>query len=252
MVRLIRSKGVGVYLVTQTPKDVPEDVLAQLGSRIQHALRAHTPDDDKSLKATVRTYPKTEFYDLEETLTSLGTGEAVITVLDARGRPTPVVAARLIPPASRMAPLTPAELQADISQSDLVGEYGQAVDRESAREMLAKRMARTEAPAANGEERADADSQGPRTGEDRGEGGRRRGARGPHHHDRADRRAGGGARAVRPARGEAAADQADYAEQVVSRHRGSGSAPGVLGTGGDMPSGRHRAVTGYGASTSRT
>jgi DNA helicase HerA-like ATPase len=155
VVRLIRSKGVGVYLVTQTPKDVPGDVLAQLGSRIQHALRAHTPDDDKALKATVRTYPKTEFYDLEETLTSLGTGEAVITVLDARGRPTPVVAARLIPPASRMAPLTPAELQADISQSDLVAEYGQAVDRESAREMLAKRMARTETPAADEEERTE-------------------------------------------------------------------------------------------------
>jgi DNA helicase HerA-like ATPase len=149
VVRLIRSKGVGVYMVTQTPKDVPTDVLAQLGNRIQHALRAHTPDDDKALKATVRTYPKTEFYDLEETLTSLGTGEAVITVLDAKGRPTPVVAARLIPPASRMAPLGPEELQADIRQSDLLAEYGQAVDRESAREMLAKRMAGTEAPTAS-------------------------------------------------------------------------------------------------------
>jgi DNA helicase HerA-like ATPase len=147
VVRLIRSKGVGVYLVTQTPKDVPDDVLAQLGNRIQHALRAHTPNDDKALKATVRTYPKTEFYDLEETLTSLGIGEAVITVLDPRGSPTPVVAARLVPPAARMAPLTPEELQADIRQSDLIGEYGQPVDRESAREMLAKRMAATEAPA---------------------------------------------------------------------------------------------------------
>jgi hypothetical protein len=147
VVRLIRSKGVGVYMVTQTPKDVPTDVLAQLGNRIQHALRSHTPDDDKALNATVRTYPKTEFYDLEETLTSLGTGEAVVTVLDAKGRPTPVVATRLIPPASRMAPLSPEELQADIRQSDLLAEYGQAVDRESARELLAKRMAGTEAPA---------------------------------------------------------------------------------------------------------
>jgi DNA helicase HerA-like ATPase len=146
-VRLIRSKGVGVYLVTQTEKDVPDDVLAQLGNRVQHALRAHTPNDDKALKATVRTYPKTEYYDLEETLTSLGIGEAVITVLDPRGIPTPVVAARLIPPGSRMAPLTPAELQADIRQSDLIAEYGQAVDRESAREMLAERIGRTEAPA---------------------------------------------------------------------------------------------------------
>lgn len=143
VVRLIRSKGVGVYFVTQTPKDVPEGVLAQLGNRIQHALRAHTPDDDKALKATVRTFPKTSFYDLGETLTSLGIGEAVVTVLSARGSPTPVVATRLIPPASRMAPLTPEELQADIRESDLLGVYGKAVDRESAREMLAARMERT-------------------------------------------------------------------------------------------------------------
>jgi hypothetical protein len=140
VVRLIRSKGVGVYFVTQTPKDVPTGVLAQLGNRIQHALRAHTPDDDKALKATVRTFPKTAFYDLEETLTSLGIGEAVITVLDARGAPTPVVAARLIPPASRMAPLTPEELQADVRESGLQAEYGRAIDRESARELLAARM----------------------------------------------------------------------------------------------------------------
>jgi len=147
VVGVICSKGVGVYFVTQTPKDVPTDVLAQLSNRVQHALRAHTPDDDTALRATVRTFPKTEFYDLEETLTSLGIGEAVVTVLDARGAPTPVVATRLIPPASRMAPLSPEELQADIRQSDLLAEYGQAVDRESAREMLAARMAKTEAPA---------------------------------------------------------------------------------------------------------
>ena len=144
VVRLIRSKGVGVYFVTQTPKDVPEGVLAQLGNRIQHALRAHTPDDDTALKATVRTFPKTSFYDLEETLTSLGIGEAVVTVLNARG----VADARSSPPGSsrqlaRMAPLTPEELQADIRQSDLLAEYGKAVDRESAREMLAARMAKT-------------------------------------------------------------------------------------------------------------
>jgi hypothetical protein len=107
----------------------------------------------------VRTYPKTEFYDLEETLTSLGTGEAVIAVLDAKGRPTPVVAARLIPPASRMAPLTPEELQADIRESDLLAEYGQVVDRDSAREMLAKRMTETEAPAP-----AQAEESAPRRG----------------------------------------------------------------------------------------
>jgi hypothetical protein len=155
VVRLIRSKGVGVYFVTQTPKDVPGDVLAQLGNRVQHALRAHTPNDDAALRATVRTFPKTTFYDLEETLTSLGIGEAVVAVLDPRGSPTPVVATRLIPPGSRMAPLTPEELQADIRQSDLIAEYGQTVDRESAREMLAARMAKTESPA---------DTAQPRTG----------------------------------------------------------------------------------------
>jgi DNA helicase HerA-like ATPase len=147
VVRLIRSKGVGVYFVTQTPKDVPSEVLAQLSNRVQHALRCHTPDDDLALKATVRTFPKTQFYDLGVTLTSLGIGEAVVTGLDPRGTPTPVVATRLIPPATRMAPLTPEELQADIRESDLVKAYGQAVDRESAREILVARMAKAETPA---------------------------------------------------------------------------------------------------------
>jgi DNA helicase HerA-like ATPase len=146
VVRLIRSKGVGVFFVTQTPKDVPEEVLAQLGNRVQHALRAHTPNDDKALRATVRTYPKTDFYDLEETLTSLGTGEAVVTALDPKGRPTPVVATRLVPPTARMAMLTPEELKVELAQSDLLTEYGVAVDRDSAREMLAKRLAAIEPP----------------------------------------------------------------------------------------------------------
>jgi hypothetical protein len=146
VVRLIRSKGVGVFFVTQTPKDLPEEVLAQLGNRVQHALRAHTPNDDKALRATVRTFPKTAFYDLEETLTSLGTGEAVVTALDPKGRPTPVVATRLIPPSARMAPLTPQELKVELAQSDLLGEYGTAVDRESAHEMLAKRIEETAPP----------------------------------------------------------------------------------------------------------
>jgi hypothetical protein len=148
VIRLIRSKGVGVYFVTQTPKDVPGDVLAQLSNRIQHALRAHTPDDDAALKATVRTFPKTTHYDLAHTLTSLGIGEAIVTVLDPRGVPTPVVATRLIPPGSRMAPLTPDELQADIRQSDLLSEYGKPIDRESAREMLAARLTAAASPAA--------------------------------------------------------------------------------------------------------
>jgi DNA helicase HerA-like ATPase len=160
VVRLIRSKGVGVYFVTQTPKDVPGEVLAQLSNRVQHALRAHTPNDDAAIRATVRTFPKTTFYDLEETLTALGIGEAVVTVLDSRGSPTPVVATRLIPPSSRMAPLTPEELQTDIRQSALLSEYGTAVDRESAREMLAARMAKTAPPVVHGRAPAPARTSG--------------------------------------------------------------------------------------------
>ncbi|GLZ78314.1 hypothetical protein Afil01_31210 [Actinorhabdospora filicis] len=99
--RLIRSKGVGIFFVTQTPKDVPADVLAQLGARVQHALRAFTPQDAKALKATVTTFPKSG-YDLEEDLTRLGIGEAMVTVLDAKGRPTPVAWTRLFAPESRM------------------------------------------------------------------------------------------------------------------------------------------------------
>ncbi|MGH7584802.1 MAG: helicase HerA-like domain-containing protein [Gemmatimonadales bacterium] len=146
VVRLVRSKGVGVFFVTQTPKDVPASVLGQLGNRVQHALRAHTPDDDAAIRATVRTFPKTTFYDLGETLTTLGIGEAIVTVLDPRGVPTPVVATRLGPPASRMAPLTAEEMARELAESDLAKEYGQAMDRESAYEMLSRRMERAEAP----------------------------------------------------------------------------------------------------------
>jgi uncharacterized protein len=135
VVRLIRSKGVGVFFVTQSPKDVPPDVLGQLGHRVQHALRAFTPDDERALKAAARTFPKTEFYDVEETLTTLGIGEALITVLGANGAPTPPFATRLIPPASRMGPLADAELKPRLATPQ-VRKYAQAIDRESARELL--------------------------------------------------------------------------------------------------------------------
>jgi DNA helicase HerA-like ATPase len=140
VVRLVRSKGVGVFFVTQSPKDVPPAILGQLGHRVQHALRAFTADDDKALKAAARTFPKTEFYDLEETMTTLGIGEALVTVLGPSGVPTAPVATRLIPPASRMGPLTDAELQQRLAASKQVQDYAQAIDRESAREMLAARM----------------------------------------------------------------------------------------------------------------
>lgn len=134
-VRLIRSKGVGVFFVTQTPKDVPADVLAQLGNRVQHALRAFTPDDAKALKATVRTFPKSP-YDLEETLTGLGTGEAVITVLSETGAPTPVAVTRLRAPRSLMGPVPAEDLDRLVKSSLLYGRYAEAVDRESAFEKL--------------------------------------------------------------------------------------------------------------------
>ncbi|POX57804.1 ATP-binding protein [Streptomyces sp. Ru62] len=134
-VRLIRSKGVGVFFVTQTPKDVPGDVLGQLGNRVQHALRAFTPDDHKALRATVQTFPRSA-YDLEELLTGLGTGEAVVTVLGETGAPTPVAATRLRAPQSLMGPLDPAELDRAVRDSPLHDRYAQAVDRESAYERL--------------------------------------------------------------------------------------------------------------------
>jgi len=147
VVRLIRSKGVGVFFITQSPKDIHEDVLAQLGHRVQHALRAFTPDDDKALRAAARTFPKTPFYEVEETLTTLGIGEAFVTVLSPKGVPTPPFATRLIPPSSSMSPLPDAELAQRISTSPQVREYAQQVDRDSARERLATRIAPA-APAA--------------------------------------------------------------------------------------------------------
>lgn len=138
-VRLIRSKGVGIFFVTQTPKDVPSEVLAQLGSRVQHQLRAFTPEDAKALRATVTTYPKSG-YDLEEVLTQLATGEAIVTVMNEKGAPSPVAWTRLRAPRGSMSP-TPAEtIAATVSASPLLAHYGAAVDRESAREMLAAKM----------------------------------------------------------------------------------------------------------------
>ena len=139
--RLIRSKGVGVFFSTQSPKDVPATVLGQLGHKVQHALRSFTPDDETALKAAARTFPKTKYYDVEETLTSLGIGEALVTVLSPSGVPTPPFATRMIPPASRMGPLTEDEMQQRLASSAQVRKYAKAIDRESAREMLSARAA---------------------------------------------------------------------------------------------------------------
>lgn len=146
-VRLIRSKGVGVFFVTQSPKDVPSDVLAQLGNRVQHALRAFTPDDARALKAAVSTYPTSD-YDLSAVLTSLGTGEAVITVLSEKGAPTPVAWTRMRAPQSLMAPAPDATIAGIVATSPLAGRYAQAQDRESAYETLTAQSQASAAQAA--------------------------------------------------------------------------------------------------------
>ncbi|MFI5691899.1 helicase HerA-like domain-containing protein [Kribbella sp. NPDC051586] len=138
-VRLIRSKGIGVFFVTQTPKDVPDDVLAQLGSRVQHQLRAHTPNDAKALKATVSTFPSSS-YDLGEVLTQLGIGEAIVTVMNEKGAPTPVAWTRLRAPQSLMAPASAEQMTAGVQASANNAKYSQPVDRESAYEMLAAKV----------------------------------------------------------------------------------------------------------------
>ncbi|MGM1029785.1 MAG: helicase HerA-like domain-containing protein [Actinomycetota bacterium] len=142
-VRLIRSKGVGIFFVTQTPKDVPSDVLAQLGSRVQHQLRAHTPDDATALRQTVRTYPSSG-YDLEQVLTNLGIGEAIVTVMNERGAPTPVAWTRLRAPQGSMDPTPESAMRQSVAASPLLATYGQAVDRESAYELLQSRLADAE------------------------------------------------------------------------------------------------------------
>ncbi|MFJ3724728.1 helicase HerA-like domain-containing protein [Streptomyces sp. NPDC090045] len=157
-VRLIRSKGVGVFFVTQTPKDVPADVLAQLGNRVQHALRAFTPDDAKALKATVKTFPNSP-YDLEELLTGLGTGEAVVTVLSENGAPTPVAATRLRAPQSLMGPVEPAALDRAVKSSLLWSRYAEPVDRESAYEKISAEQAAAEAQAEAAAAAAEAEKQ---------------------------------------------------------------------------------------------
>jgi uncharacterized protein len=134
-VRLIRSKGVGVFFVTQSPQDVPEEVLGQLANRVQHALRAFTPKDAKALRQTVQTFPHTG-YDLEKVLTSAGTGEAVVTVMDEDGVPTPVALTRMWSPTSAIGPSAPAVLDGVVAASALLETYGQDQDRVSAFERL--------------------------------------------------------------------------------------------------------------------
>ena len=139
VVRLIRSKGVGIYFVTQNPLDVPESILGQLGNRVQHALRAFSPKDQKAVRAAAQTFRANPALDTEQAITELGIGEALVSVLDERGQPTPVQRVMIRPPQSRIGPLTAEERTEQMQRSPLRAKYEQTLDRESAYEILAKR-----------------------------------------------------------------------------------------------------------------
>ncbi|WGE69933.1 DUF853 domain-containing protein [Actinobacillus equuli subsp. haemolyticus] len=145
VVRLIRSKGVGVYFVTQNPLDLPDSVLGQLGNRVQHALRAFTPRDQKAVKSAAETFRANKGVDVVEAITQLGVGEALISVLDEKGMPTPVEVAYIHPPKSQLTPLAAAERDALVKQDDLYAYYSQYVDNESAYELLNAQVAQTQA-----------------------------------------------------------------------------------------------------------
>lgn len=140
IVKLIRSKGIGIFFVTQNPMDVPSAVLAQLGLKVQHALRAFTANDRKAIKMTAENYPISQFYKTDETLTNLGIGEALVTALNEKGIPTPLAATMMRAPMSRMDVLTTGEIDDINAQSKLVRKYSEIIDRESAYEMLNKKI----------------------------------------------------------------------------------------------------------------
>jgi uncharacterized protein len=139
IVKLIRSKGIGIFFVTQNPMDVPDGVLAQLGLKVQHALRAFTAVDRKAIKLSAENYPISEYYKIDEAITNLGIGEALVTALNEKGIPTPLAATLLRTPESRMDILTSSEIAAINSSSDLVRKYSQVIDPESAYEILSRK-----------------------------------------------------------------------------------------------------------------
>lgn len=142
IVRLIRSKGVGVYFITQSPSDIPEDVLGQLGNKVQHALRATTPNEEKAVKTAARSFRQNPAFDTQKAISELGIGEALVSVLDAQGSPTPVERVFIIPPSSRLIPLTREERGKIMKDSQDAGKYDTPVDRQSAYEILAERARR--------------------------------------------------------------------------------------------------------------
>ena len=140
IIKLIRSKGIGIFFCTQNPMDVPASVLAQLGLKVQHALRAFTAADRKVIKQTAENYPETEFYKTEDLITQLGIGEALITMLNEKGVPTPLVHCMLRPPQSRMDILTETEIDELVAKSKIAAKYNKVVDSESAYEILNQKL----------------------------------------------------------------------------------------------------------------
>lgn len=162
VVRLIRSKGVGVYFITQNPVDIPDSVLGQLGNRVQHALRAYTPKDQKAIKAAAETFRQNPKYTVEQVITELGVGEALISFLDEKGRPSVVERAFVVPPRSKIGPVSPERRNEVISQSEMKGRYEKTIDRESAYELLQAKALREKeevAAAATRAEQEDNDAQ---------------------------------------------------------------------------------------------
>src|SRR5262249_11050310 len=151
VVRLIRSKGVGVYFVTQNPLDIPDKVLGQLGNRVQHALRAFTPRDQKAVRSVAETMRANPQLDIEKAILELGVGEALVSLLDAKGTPSITERAFVLPPASQIGPITPDQRKQLIATSVVAGVYEKTVDRESAFEMLAKRAGAGAAAPAGGQ-----------------------------------------------------------------------------------------------------
>jgi DNA helicase HerA-like ATPase len=154
IIKLIRSKGIGIYFCTQNPMDVPASVLAQLGLKVQHALRAFTAADRKVIKQTAENYPETEFYKTEDLITQLGTGEAFVTILNEKGIPTPLVHCMMRPPQSRMDILSEAEIDGVVAASKIAKKYNEVVDSESAYEILTEKLKEAEEKSAEEEKPA--------------------------------------------------------------------------------------------------
>ena len=171
VVRLIRSKGVGVFFITQNPLDIPDTVLGQLGNRVQHALRAYTPRDQKAVKAAADTFRPNPALDTAQVISELGVGEALVSFLDEKGRPNIVERAFILPPASQIGPIDAAERKAAIASSVVAGVYEKAVDRESAHEILARRASETAATEQEAREQAAAPKKSAATETDAGFGG---------------------------------------------------------------------------------